>query len=108
MAYGSKTAAEVIRDKFKSCIIDSNIDLSVLTEDEKNNLLTDIYNLCNITIKSDIHEYINAMKSISKLSMEKLTNIVDLDADNSIIDNSESKHETNENNEINDELKGEN
>lgn len=40
--------------------------------------------------------------------MEKLTNIVDLDADNSIIDNSESKHETNENNEINDELKGEN
>lgn len=68
MSYGSKVFAEVIKDKYKFCTEDEVLKLDKLTEPQKDDLLTDIYNFNKTTLSTDIHEMIKAMSRLPLLN----------------------------------------
>lgn len=68
MSYGSKVFAEVIKDKYKSCVEDEVLKLDKLTESQKDDLLTDIYNFNKTTLSTDIHEMIKVMSRLPLLN----------------------------------------
>ena len=68
MSYGSKVFAEVIKDKYKICTEDEVLKLDKLTESQKDDLLTDIYNFNKTTLSTDIHEMIKVMSRLPLLN----------------------------------------
>ena len=92
MSYGSKVYAEVIMDKFKPCVEDSNLKLDKITDAEKKELLEDIYNFSKTTISTDINETIKVMSSLPLLKKLVDETVADTMQNNNNIENEKGEN----------------
>ena len=104
LSYGAKTSAEVIKDKFKLYIQEDKLILDNVSEEQKDTLLNEIYDIIKVTLQTDIHEMLKVMNNIS----EKTLSVFNKIAEETLKNESETTEINETNNTNNENEKGEN
>lgn len=72
MSYGSKSLAQVVKDMYKP-YLNENDDISLLSEEEKSELLNMIYEFLNKTLEISVDSLIETINEL-KNTMSKISN----------------------------------
>lgn len=97
MSYGSKALAQVVKDMFKP-YIETNDDIYSISEDEKNELLNNVYNFINKTLEVSVealNETINSLIERTKKTIDDAEKLKD-DIDTNNNQNSENINNNND------------
>lgn len=70
MSYGSKAFAQVVKDKFKPYIKET-FNPKEMTDEEKNDLLNDIYKFISTTLETSIEGLQKALQNLSNNKTNK-------------------------------------